>query len=833
MKINDCEEIGCPSCGRRQQTCFIYVCRRCRAIYCNWGCGFGADSVCPNSDCGNASYFCFDDYILTWLEQDAEASASHLGIEAWIIARLKENYARLGSVNTVAAALATATCGLPFSFAKHDKLAHCLIDEVVIPQLSREIEEAREFLRAKIERYLLKVCPPGSRDIRDELRKVKLNFSKPAEQFRDPWVAIDHAEQVLRDSVLWSFELVETCRTALDVVSFIREMSEPAQRLQFVEHCLRLWKLVQWHMSGEIEFCETLGESGEANVLRKQLLEWLEQFENRLILERSRLLHSPCSTGSVITWVEQSNAWGVDSHWVWNEVSGLETDDIVKWLEDRAVQTSLLRPLCLTTVAREGDVQPIEEDDLDLDFNEEIVASTGPSLKALSDLLPEQCVWIRTYFEVDGTLHWSAWFKARGKATCIGSGNSRPDALSRLAAAIRDFDEATNCAWISSADSDPRPLSEWPRFTFFNQALQNRSLLDTYRERGTSTQLRSSIAAQLDQLPASEEAFRNCGYRLLEWLFQMPAALTPPEADWMLWHASAQPRRHLLLDQAFDELMAVMQQEFVVNSLHSAKVDWANTDVLFQVSGPLLVMPLAWLPLDGTPLYQAVASSSSIVSLSLLHHTANAITAPAAPSKRMLSVIWEEPSNRPRAHGLPLLHAVSRRLAKDNKWDWRALGDQPKANAANLEAALIESFDVVIVGAHGDAGTAAVSLADGSVWDAAHANRIETELLVLCCCAVGRLTQNAFEDVQGLCARLSQRGTKCLVAARWPIADLEAAILLKHFLSFYFENTSSEQRSMFANARAFNKARKCAMQETIGSLVCGRSLIGAFEIYGL
>lgn len=108
------------------------------------------------------------------------------------------------------------------------------------------------------------------------------------------------------------------------------------------------------------------------------------------------------------------------------------------------------------------------------------------------------------------------------------------------------------------------------------------------------------------------------------------------------------------------------------------------------------------------------------------------------------------------------------------------------------------------------------------------------DLLILVACAVGRLTQWGHRDVEGLIAELTACGGRSVIAARWPIADVEAATLTTEIVHQYLLGLAGKtQMEPFARARALNRARCELVDHEDERVRIGMHLASAFEMYGL
>jgi hypothetical protein len=294
-------------------------------------------------------------------------------------------------------------------------------------------------------------------------------------------------------------------------------------------------------------------------------------------------------------------------------------------------------------------------------------------------------------------------------------------------------------------------------------------------------------------------------------------------------------RRRRELDRLTDEHVAALSEHLDLSALAAdteAGIDWAETDVLFQVQGPLFAMPLAWLPWsDGRPLYEHVASTGTVISLTARHDSLARAGQHVRPPARLLSAHWEQPEKRRQCLGLPLLHAALHGLSDAHRWEVWSLGDLPQATVAHLCGGMgLKSFGAVVIGAHGLPRQAGVQLAD-DVWDGQGTDLDPVDLLILVSCAIGRLKQDGNRDVQGLYAQLLVNRGRTVVAARWPIADIEAACLAAELMHQYLDTLRGQDGQVrpFDRARALNRARRRMIAEGLVS----PHQAAAFEIYGL
>jgi CHAT domain-containing protein len=274
--------------------------------------------------------------------------------------------------------------------------------------------------------------------------------------------------------------------------------------------------------------------------------------------------------------------------------------------------------------------------------------------------------------------------------------------------------------------------------------------------------------------------------------------------------------------------------------------DWSQHDVLLQVQGPLLAMPCAWLKLGKKDLFQRAASVSSVVSLTLRDRSARQLLQRSAPERRILSAQWEQLAARGNRWGLPYLHFRLHEFARaadpdeGGQWECWSLGDDPMATISHLQAALngTRKFGVVVIGAHGNLEKAGVLLADEKCqpipWSGEGTDLHDVDVLILVCCAVGHLSQDGTQDVEGLYTRLVSQGAKSVIAAKWPIADVEAAELASTFMEEYSKEIGLDGKVLpFGRARAFHRARMTLLNHMHEDRRISFQVATAFDLYGL
>lgn len=860
--------ICCPSCGNRVLVSCVYVCNQCFNIYCmtkdQCGSGF-PNAKCPLPDCGKMGARNFEDLVRKWMESEPEARSTNLSLDEWILRQAEVNLEKLSASLSVEDALLQASHGLPFGLipSKWTPVANRASPHVASNWSALEsryrcdrgtwprdaLEQVIEILRSRLLEVLAIRRPPTADDVSMAVHSVERDLSQDEapEAIVSASRAIDVTRQWLVDSAAWNTDVVSLCSEAVGVITAARDRAPATfeEMRTFIEHARGLWNSIQWLLLGEVEYCWITGNESRAIELEIQLLEWLEQFENRVLVAELRLVRESGGTGRTSlgpSW--EQGGWAFSPPWGSHELGEWSSDGVRDWLDEHGRLKAggashdshpLGIPYCLgyEDLATGSQILQDSEGENSLPV---LLTHLGVESQALEELIPEGCIWIRALFDHAGCLRWSAWINERESLTRLATGESSPGAAQRLENENQLFDQTTASAWENFRDSKLRSSGSNQRaFRNFTQAVKAAlEKQEVVREPG---QCRRETTAALLHLREVSPALAQSGTQLLEWLLGSPEQNAEfPQACWVHWHADAEHRRRLELDAASQKHLAALAAEWNLSALRiqdAHDVDWQSRDILFQVQGPLLAMPLAWLDFGGAPVFEQVASTSTAVSLTMRQASLQRVGSSAVPHRRLLSMLWDEPQRRQKSFGLPLIHAAARRLATEVGWEAKSLGDEPRASASNLCRALEDEFGVVLIGAHG-VSRAGIKLADDVEWCGEAADLSEVDLLVLCCCAVGRLTQNGIRDVEGLYSRLAVHGARCVVAARWPIADLESAILLGEFLKNYLAELEQHgEIRPFARARAFNQARVTLLRHRDVAVPITAHLASAFDIYGL
>ena len=658
--------------------------------------------------------------------------------------------------------------------------------------------------------------------------------------FFDVWLKSTDCQH--EDDILDIDRMIEEITTVRDV-----DLPTFQHRRDFVNNARHLWPDIQRLALARVKLLTERANESQAERLEARLMHWSEQFENRLLLEELRLTGERAADDGASTHLSWSaGQWGLREPWGRQELPSWTAQGIRHWLResgarsDRLDATRQTVSCCLGAIDVSGQQGQPPRAAAPISLAPVIQAFEEP--RTLEALVPNGCIWIRTLFDEDGTLRWWAWLGESGGPRRLAAGASSPGARERLDSANQEFDRLTDLAWDS--------FRKWCRkdsghslaaFQHLSDAVRDpeRFIADFFTSKRNQQLFYDGLSSQLRELAYQWPALAQSGLELLDWLTEHASNehKPVPQKIWHHWNADLEQKRSIELDAASHAHLAALASDLDLSSLwgqQEAEIDWGTSDVLFQVQGPLLAMPLAWLPFGGGRLFDRVASTSTVLSLTLRHFAEQCAGEKPMPSPRLLSVQWEEPDNRCEAHGLPLLHAGLHRLADDHTWELWSLGDDPPASIAHLCSALRERFGLVVIGAHGVCDQAGVKLSNTMPWCGEGTDLSDIDLLILVSCAVGRLTQSGDRDVEGLYARLAVHGARCVAAARWPIADLEAAVLVVEFVNEYLrELARTGVVRPFDRARALNRARRRTLYG--GSLPVRVSFhqAAAFEMYGL
>ena len=648
-------------------------------------------------------------------------------------------------------------------------------------------------------------------------------------------------------------DFLELCNATVDYIRSVRDeqLAGWQQRREFVATIEPVGIILKKACLARVQSLRvSCRDSLEADTLERRMLEWLEQLEFRQLLESRFQSYAPAE-------VVEHKREAPSKDWPF-----LYADD---WKRpDDDTETPLLHHRLGTLNGPSSEFrgcpsatgnrnQLLEKRRRDL-LNRDDVATAS-----LDKLVPQGCVWIRADFDSDGCLHWWAFYhpeNGRPVGRRLHGGRSEAGALEELQSAVRVFDMANESAWANYQGFELRPKVRIPLLRMAKQYVgpgpRDRELLPTDILPGPPKELEDAgwheLAMAAQRLMGSKNARiiparGRLAQREALAFYKLIESLGHP---WSEPHGSRERdrRRKEELDAATNEFMKALQGSLVgFDELYEASVcrpgepiDWSKTDVLLSASGPLFAAPLSLLPFGpaGKPLYEGVASVSSVVSLVLRAVAeAEAVDTPPASEQVLSAHFLKEDVWKNGARGLAHLHAELASLCRKRGWRIFGFGDDPKASVANVHGCLLaerdRGFRLAVIGGHGDVEKAGVSLSD-AVWRG-DGPLHQIDILVLCACAVGRLRQPAYSvrDAEGLCTQVVANGGRCVLAAKNPIADREAARFLARFAE---EFLADERGGRFAAARALNRTRRALVTSDHDADSVSAHLAGSFELLG-
>lgn len=720
----------------------------------------------------------------------------------------------------------------------------------------------------------------------DFLRVWLLSASIDSEAF---WQVLQDTVRVVvtaRDELLQSFDqrrdFVHSGRLLWDGVK--------ARVLSWIKQKRKLGSIVGFHSPSAPK------SNTELERLTQLLLD-TEQFENRMLVEEFRLTASSLAHHSA-SWPTGLDPERSSLAHEWTTADVRKTfsswwngrrPQRARRVDDVRVDTSSgTLSGCLGRVSTVVPESSFQTQQVDIDFVESEIPSQAstvltPQIRELSDLFTAPCLWIRALFDADGALCWWVFRCNSEQVEYVASDVSHENAHSRLTDANFVFDATVESiwqlygVWLSDDQQRKAPLNALESFERGRCKKLARALVAEQNagvpfefQPGQIDAIESALVTAADK-KSLPHAFVAMGRHLCQRLRGTKSVsddMTILANGWNkcieLLSATPWDDTELHLSEASGDLP--VQERWRRNELHDAtmlhlkalEAEWDlgllnsldgvlddSTDVMFQVQGPLLAMPLSWLSVGDTPIYSLVHSTSTSISLTLgraastmsqvLARTKGIAREQPKSAREALSAIWLKPGDeRKLLLGLPLLENSLRELVTEANGDWQVYSacDEPLASSELLRSALSaldHQVELLLIGGHGNPNQAGITLADG-LWDGTGMNLANVNAVLLASCAVGRLFQQGTEDVVGLLSRLFVHGARCVVAARWTIGDRETAEFIAEFLEVYLNETDT---SPFHVARSFNRARRNLLDS--GSRrrdVLTQHTAAAFDVYG-
>ncbi len=483
----------------------------------------------------------------------------------------------------------------------------------------------------------------------------------------------------------------------------------------------------------------------------------------------------------------------------------------------------------------------------------ERIVRQGVTEGVLTDSLGRKGLLVRATFGAEGRLLWTAARNVQGRLDIAAWGSGQTEDLETLrwAASKHDFRMA------------------WERFIAGSRGLMASRISEDVEEAINSVANRLEAVGQSDaqsgdrvaevhEIVGSIASELSSAKRLKSLEFLMLACgplLHGPSPDSFIdWtrRSTLRLRSYLPLPSrgkgldlaarlalATDDYLAAVQSHWNLEGM--APHLGPETDVAFQVDGPLYTVPTAHLSIGGRPLYQQTRSTRSILSILfdvLQKEAERDFSSQDSRSRRMLCVSHfsaEDPVGKCAAW----LHHGQFRLAQMHGMECWAAAERPPGTQGAISAAFStgKSFRTMTVCGHGST-EAGVALQDGN-WEGGGCDLSLVDWLLLVSCSVGRLGQSSDLDVEGFCVKLAMHRALSVLACRWPVQSVEAVAFANEIVHQYLQLRNAGHRAGdrgCLRARALNLARQKFLGEdgqSSGHPLVGLNTGAAFELYGL
>lgn len=701
------------------------------------------------------------------------------------------------------------------------------------------------------------------------------NASQSVRNFPETWWLRElQAPERIEHLITWismaSVSDPDRLRICDAVVNEIGELAETdihgySNRVSFWRQLQRLRNAVLTSGLEALKEMEHDSKSNQAE-LCKRISEWLEQLDNRLIVEQVILLdainerstsgepRAPTATSSSI--------WATSG--AWKNILNTDERTFENWLDQlRSYSVGTLQEVSVSAdsvsthaasdeLATEQFLQRIEDFYVDVDDEVtrryEHLLSTISRPPDLNDLIKDGQTWIRATFDTSGRLFWWAFQRSidAQQARFLGFHCSTPEAYSAISLANIEADACIEAVWCVVRNSGRPELvcatdSDWQRINerVANVATLAEGIRSPILEPGDVRVLKRQHPRILALLREIELEIRvpqtaSCRLKRLQTAWERCYRCLlgkPVEQSLMKWKDSC-------LNEICGKKLAISRYFFDLSALEIQTEASSETALTFTVEGPLLSVPVSWLTYAGYPIFAQVKSTSVALSLTLHAHKSKKERAHSRLGS-VLCGVWEQPNAR-NSHGFPMLwRGVSAWAEKSKRRLFLGICDDPLLTPENFVSATNSGrFDVIVLGGHGVEAESGIEFCGGEntppiVWRG-EGSFHGCEVLVLLSCSVGRLKQASLTDVKGLYTRILLSGGKSIVAAQWDVDDCYGAVFLLEFLA----ECSSDLMQGQGMAAAFNIARKKAWHryssQTLSSqteLNCHHA-ISAFEFYG-
>jgi hypothetical protein len=435
---------------------------------------------------------------------------------------------------------------------------------------------------------------------------------------------------------------------------------------------------------------------------------------------------------------------------------------------------------------------------------------------------------------LDGRLLWAATRSDGEGLEVVAHGGGKPGDRSRLAWAVARHDLRIALAYQPQASAQGV-------LNVLLRAFGKGRVLGPDRDRAI---LRDEVEDLAVQLKRTHEGFGN--------RFEAVCApLMVPDPDlaeqWratletLVWTVERPVQDVATLNTATAEYLEEVERVCDLGTL--AEHLEPGLDVVVQADDVLHAVPVAHLVVAGQPLWQRVRSvrASLSVLLDVLQRQIEQERRDDVPvSRRLMTVSWVRPGDRVRRATLTL-HRKQQALAGPERFglEWRGAAEDPRATPGALFRGIDGSpLRVLTVCGHGDEQRAGVRLAGAghgdSLWSGQGRDLSGVEWLLLVSCSVGRVQGSAVRDVEGLCVELALHRCRSVLAAKWPVEGMQAAVVASRVLEEYLELRRQFDDGQLGLDLSDARLRSLALNRARAGLGSGYlNTLAAFELYGL
>jgi len=552
-------------------------------------------------------------------------------------------------------------------------------------------------------------------------------------------------------------DFVPLCRSAVQLVQSLiyDEITSISDRKKFVAAASGLRDTLVHKLIG-------LAFTGE-RISAQEFLAWLEQLDNRLLLEdyllkNCSIAEREATTGTPI----QAWNWGISStngHQDWGNRQSLEKE-YDAWYSN--LSSGHDDGIATATALGFSD-SVLDEGIPEFSQSQYLSKNSGRSRElfrlisrpvVLNELVLDDTIWLRIVFGHNGRLYWWAFadHTSHGSFKLFAKGMSDTEgAKQRLELANLSLDAELEAIWCVVAGTwvaDSWQLVEFGSAlkhaiglvaTEINEAkcekltVMCRTALDSFRAIGLANVAALGDAVLSWQLAQDEQEkwkvstlkawqrvvaiLSDAGPKNSQQTRATNAAALNEWKDNSLNDACRRHRSAVTWETNFGPLQSEMQRK---------GVDPNQLNLVLTVDGPLHMAPISWVSFNERFLFEHFLSTRTSISLTLetLFQPINR-TKYSRDRYKVLSAIWESPEARIHSRGLVYLHlGVHETFARANpnsqvasgevKNHWKVYGlvDAPLLTPQQLEYQLRSgAFQVVVIGGHGHARHSGIALA--------------------------------------------------------------------------------------------------------------------------